>query len=138
MKTDKIQVNKTPENAAGIEVEIVQPESPLETGVMEYLLTAFVHQARSNKALPYELPDAFTIQHQAAGSFAAIGTKKDAANPYYQPPRPLAVLAVRKAGAGFDVIHAEVKQPTQAQKPSATTPAEQPQAEHSAADAAKS
>lgn len=124
MKTDTIHVNKTPDNPQGIEVEIVQPETPLETGVMEYLLTAFVHQARSNKALPYELPESFQIQHQTAGSFAAIGAKQDTANPYYQPPRPLAVLAVRKAGVGYDVIHAEIKQPTQPQNPSATTAAE--------------
>lgn len=133
MKTDKIQVNKTPQTPNGIEVEIVQPESPLEIGVMEYLLTAFVHQARSNKALPYELPDTFTIQHQAAGSFAAVGTKADPANPYYQPPRPLAVLAVRKAGNAFDVIHAEVNQPARPQTTPATKAAtEQPKEEPAA------
>ena len=121
MKTDKIRVNRTNENPEGIEVDIVQPESPLETKVMEYLLTAFIQHARSSKGLPYDLPADLRVEHQTAGSFAAIGAAKTD-SPYYQPPRPLAVMALRQVANGFDVIHAEIKTPEA--PPAQSAPAE--------------
>ena len=115
MKTAKIRVNKTEKTPEGVEIEIVQPESPLEIKVMGYLLTHAVKQAKNDNKISYKLPAQFSVDHRGEGTFIVMGTPPPPATAapvrgggYYQPPQPLAIVGVRTAGTGFDLIHAEL------------------------------
>lgn len=111
MKTETITVNKTEQNPNGVQIELVQPESKLEEGVLNYLLASFLRDAKKRERVPYALPDNFTVSHQGRGSFlvSAFAVAQPGETPgYYQPPRPIAVIGVAMFGNRFDVIHAEI------------------------------
>ena len=115
MKTAKIKVNKTEKTPDGVEIEIVQPEGALETKVMSYLLSHAVRQARGDNKITYKLPENFSVDPRGEGTFVVMGSPPPppTASPvrgggYYQPPQPLAIVGVRTAGPGFDLIHAEL------------------------------
>ncbi len=118
MKTAKVKVNKTEQNPEGVEIEIVQPESNLEGRVLAFLLTTAMHQAKSSNRIPYKLPNTFTVEHSAEGTFLVMGnpSPSERATPlpgggYYQPPRPLAIVGIRATGNRFDLVHAELAPP---------------------------
>ena len=130
MKTDKITVNKSDDRPDGVEIDLVQPESKMEEGVLTFLLTSFLRDAKAHDRIPYELPDNFMLTHQGKGSFVVSGFKpQEQDNPtYYQPPRPIAVVGVAQLGNRFDVIHAEVPANAQPPAPVAKKPEEKEEA----------
>lgn len=126
MKTDKITVNKTPDNKDGVEIDLVQPENKMEEGVLTFLLTSFLRDAKAHNRIPYKLPDNFMLTHQGKGSFVVSGFKPGEQEnaEYYQPPKPIAVVGVAQLGNRFDVIHAEVPASAQPPAPMAKKPGE--------------
>ncbi len=107
MKTAKITVNKTAERPEGIEIEIVQPENPVEERLLGYLLHPMLLELKRQNRIPYELPARFKVEHRGSGTFVASSSGGE--GPYYEPPKPFAIVGVRVAGATFDIIHAEPK-----------------------------
>ncbi|MEX2673488.1 MAG: hypothetical protein WD294_15420 [Phycisphaeraceae bacterium] len=115
MKTAKISVNKTADQPEGVEIEIVQPENPLEERFLGFSVRQLLQAARDGERLGFDLPEGFQVMHQREGSYVIAGFsgKKPAegekAEPsYYQPPVPLAVVGLRVVGNQFDLIHAAV------------------------------
>ena len=134
MKTEKISVNKTPDQPDGVEIEIVEPETDLEARVLSYLLPSILRDTKKNGRIEYDLPDGLSVQHQREGTFVvSASSSKD--NAYYALPRPVAIVGLRLAGSQFDIVHAEIKsehlqvqQPPPSQEPSAP-PVPEPPAE---------
>jgi len=111
MQTKKIKVNRTEQSPEGVEIEVVEPEGDLEVQTLAYLLEGHVRNAKAAGILKMDLPEAFVLKYQSEGSFlmmAAAGA--GGGSPYYAPPRPVAVLAIQKAGNRFDLAYAELKQ----------------------------
>jgi hypothetical protein len=108
MKTDKIRVNKSEQQPEGIELEIVIPESDFETQLLTFTIRGYMEAGRTGKKLPYELPAGYAIEHQSGGSFIVTGHVPQGESAYYQPPRPIAVVGVRRVPGGFDIIHADL------------------------------
>ena len=121
MKTDKITVNKTPEQPDGVEIELVQPEDDLQSSVLSYLLGSAIREAGRNGRLNFELPEQFTVRHRSEGTFV-ITTASGGDSQLYEPPRPIAILGIAARGQRFDLIHAELK-PENFQNQPVTPPA---------------
>lgn len=127
MKTAKITVNKTAERPEGIEIEIVQPENPVEERLLGYLLHPMLLQLKHDNRVPYELPARFKVEHRGSGTFVASSYGGEGA--YYEPPKPFAIVGIRVAGLTFDIIHAEPKlAPAAAPQAEAVPPAAAPEA----------
>jgi hypothetical protein len=133
MKTEKIQVNKSADRPDGIEVEIVQPETPLEEQVICYLMIGLLRDLKQREAIPYDLPDGFRVQHRSAGTFVLVGGGAD--SKYYEPPKPIAILGLRKVDARrLDLLHASAIRPVE--QPPAAAPTEPATAEEAPATTA--
>jgi hypothetical protein len=122
MKTDKITVNKTPELPDGVDINIVQPEDDLQSGVLSYLLGSAIREADRNGKLNFELPERFNVRHRSDGTFV-ITTASGGDSPLYEPPRPIAIIGIAAKGRRFDLIHAELK-PENFQNQPVTPPAQ--------------
>jgi len=129
MTTSKITVNKTPERPEGIEIEVVVPENALEERVLNFLMHPLVTELKRDNRIPYDLPRRYKVEHGGKGTFVLSGYSDGI---YYEPPKPLAVMGLRVAGASFDLIHAEprvVREETTAapaQAPAPPAPPSQP------------
>ncbi len=123
MKTDKIKVNKTPQQPDGIEIELIQPENPMEERLLSFLIQPFLVNLKRENRIPYDLPARFEVQHRGSGTFLATGYFESGT--YYEPPRPIAIVGLRVAGNGFDLIHADAnpKPAGAAVAPATTQPA---------------
>ena len=120
MKTDKITVNKTPDQPDGVEIEIVQPEDDLQSGVLSYLLGSAIRETDRNGKLNFELPERFTVRHRSEGTFV-ITSASGGDSQLYEPPRPIAIVGIAAKGQRFDLIHAKLK-PENFQNQSVTPP----------------
>ncbi len=129
MKTDKVRVNKTEQRPDGVELEIVVPENEFETQLLSFAIRGYMEVGRSAKKLPYELPAGYTIEHQSNGSFLIAGHVAKEENPYYQPPRPIAVVGVRRVPGGFDIIHADLAPAMKKQQQAQPAKADESQAQ---------
>lgn len=107
MKLQKIAVNRSAERPEGVEIEIVQPESPLESRVLSFLLPGLVRDADRNGRMAFKVPDQFTIEHRGEGTF--VLRRVGGEGGFYELPRPMAVLGIRAVGHRFDLVHAELK-----------------------------
>lgn len=105
MKTEKVSVNRTKEAPNGVEIEIIKPENELEARAMAFLLGSFVREAKTAGRIPYEMSTKARVQHQADGTFIAVGATQDQ---FYEPDRALAIVGLRAAGPTFDLIHAQI------------------------------
>lgn len=123
MKTDRITVNKTAERPEGIEIEIVQPETPLEERLISFMMMPMVRELKRDNRIPYDLPARLKIEHIGNGTFLATGQRE---GPYYENPNPIAILGLRIVPNGFDLIHAEPRQ--RPGEPAAAAPSTQPAA----------
>lgn len=106
MKTEKITINRTPENPQGLEVELVQPENALEERMMCFLLEMFLSNLKRDNRVTYDIPPGGRVRHGRQGTFVLMGQTGD--TPYYEPPRPLVILGLRHFDGRFDLIHAPV------------------------------
>ncbi len=106
MKTETITVNKTEDNPKGIDLEIVKPTTSLEQRLLSHILVPYIKQAKERGAIPYDLPDSFTVEYLREGTFLAQAGGASSAG-FYEPPKPIAIFGLRTAGRGFDLIHAE-------------------------------
>ncbi len=104
MKTEKININKTPQQPQGIEIEVVVPESKIEEKLLSFLLVSFLRDLKQNNRVPYDLPQRFNVDYRGQGTFLASGFPEQAA--YYEPPKPIAILGIRHAAGRFDLVHA--------------------------------
>lgn len=125
MKAEKINVNKTPQQPNGVEIEIIVPENRMEEGVLGYLLAGFLRDLKRDNRIPYDLPSQLKINHQTQGTFLVSGTEPNTS--YYEPPKPLAIVGVRHLAGRFDLIHAPIPprtpaQPTTSQQVAPATP----------------
>ena len=128
MKTIKICVNKTEEQPEGIEIEVVEPENDLEKGVLGFLLTGFVRDSSSRGILKLELPAQFNVSYEREGSFLlnegpSVPNLSGNVHTYYQPSKPLAVLAVHCVGGRLDVVYGEIAKRAPAEAASNAEPA---------------
>jgi len=113
MELKTITVNKSEKQPEGITIDVVVPQSQLEIQTLAYLLTGFVRDAEKAKRFNIKLPTAFSLQYQSEGSFlisTAPGPAVSKTSSYYQPPKPLAVLAIQQVKNQFDLAYAEVQQ----------------------------
>ena len=113
MKTIKICVNKTEEQPEGIEIEVVEPDNDLEKGVLGFLLAGFVRDSSSRGILKLDLPEQFNVTYEREGSFLlnegpSSPNLSGNVHTYYQPSKPLAVLAVHCVGGRLDVVYGEI------------------------------
>jgi len=112
MKTEKITVNKTPEQPDGVEIEIVQPESKLEGQLLSYLVTSHLKFLKQDGRFTEKLPDNFNVDHRGQGTFVINRMVTD--GQYYEQPRPVAIVGIRTMGNRFDLVHAMLPEPTAA------------------------
>jgi hypothetical protein len=108
MKIETIHVNKNPQQPDGVPVEIVVPESSFETELLAFTLRGYVEVARQANNLSVTMNPGYQIVHQGNGSFVVAGQVNAPENPYYQQPRALALVGVRKVPGGFDILHADL------------------------------
>jgi hypothetical protein len=120
MISRKVHVNKTAEQPEGVEIEIIIPESSLEQRTLSFLLVGTLREIRRAGQMGYELPENFNVEHTNEGTFVVTTVPGPNAQGYYEPARAVSILGIRVAGNGFDLVHAEVKQPVGA--PSAEAP----------------
>lgn len=116
MKTIKVAVNKSEQSPDGVEIQVVEPENELEQKTLAHLLTSYVRDAKAREAFKVDLPDGFTVHYQREGSFVVLSgpTSPNISGPtptYYNPGKPLAVLAIQTAGNNFDVVYGEIGAP---------------------------
>jgi hypothetical protein len=135
MKTIKVAVNKSEKQPDGVEIEVVEPESPLEQQTLGYLLNGFVRDASARGTFKLDLPESYTIAYQREGSFL-LSTNPSGPNvrgssaTYYSPGKPLAVLAIHKLANRLDVVYGEISRGDDASRqppapaPARTAPAE--------------
>lgn len=131
MKTTKIAVNKSEQQPEGIEIEVVEPENPLEERVLAYLLTGFVRDTKTRGVLKLDLPEQFRVSYEREGSFvlASGPTTPDLGgdvHKYYTPSKPLAVMAIHTIGDRLDVVYGQItpQKPEAAAKGTDATAAE--------------
>jgi hypothetical protein len=118
MKTETITVNKTAQNPDGLQIEIVKPQTSLEQRVLSYLLVGQIKQAKERGALPYDLPENFSVEYLREGTFLASAQGAQSPGSFYEPPRPIAIFGIRTVSGGrrFDLIHADAKRQTDQKK----------------------
>ena len=121
MKTTKIAVNKSEQQPEGVEIEVVEPENPLEERVLAYLLTGFVRDTKVRGVLKLDLPEQFRVGYEREGSFVlasgpATPDLGGDVHTYYTPSKPLAVMAIHTIGDRLDVVYGQITP----QKPDAT------------------
>ncbi|MCC6581130.1 MAG: hypothetical protein IT440_11885 [Phycisphaeraceae bacterium] len=126
MEIKTITVNKTQDRPEGVKLDVVVPQSPLETDLICYLLTGFLRQAQTAGRVKLDLPESFQIRYQSEGSYL-VSTAPGSAHgtPYYAPPRPLAVVAVQRFGKRFDIAYANVSQSAFAARKGSAEPVEE-------------
>ena len=107
MKTDRIRINKSPQQPEGIEIELVKPENPTEENLLCFLLTGYIRDLKRDGRLPYELPDKFGVRHQSEGSFILSGYYDESR--FYEPPQPLLVIGIQVRQGRFSLIHAAIQ-----------------------------
>jgi hypothetical protein len=122
MKTDRIRINKSPQQPDGIEIELVKPENPTEENLLSFLLTGYLRDLKRDGRLPYELPDKFGVRHQSEGSFILSGYYDEAK--YYEPPQPLLIVGIQVRQGRFSLIHAAIQ--ARSQGPQQPAPANAP------------
>jgi hypothetical protein len=130
MKTDRIRINKTPQQPEGVEVELVKPENATEGELLSFLLTGYVRDLKKDGRLPYEVPEKFGIRHQNEGSFILSGYFDE--SKFYEPPQPILIIGIQVRQGKFNLIHAAVQprgQQQQQPQPTPTEPAPQPAAD---------
>ena len=113
-------MNKSEESPDGVEIEVVEPENELEQNALAYLLAGYVRDAVGRGNFNVELPENFTINYQREGSFILIGgpASPDLTGPnptYYNPGKPVAVLAIQTVGNRFDVVYGQLAAPAEDQ-----------------------
>ena len=123
MKTERITVNKTPQQPQGIDIDLVVPESSFEERVIGFLMAGFLRDLKRENRIPYELPAQVKIDYTGKGTFLLTGQSTGGA--FYEPPFPVALVGLRVAGNTFDLVHAEPKRATQPAQPAAAPSAEQ-------------
>lgn len=136
MKTTKIAVNKSEQQPEGIEIEVVEPENPLEERVLAYLLTGFVRDTKTRGVLKLDLPDQFRVGYEREGSFVLASGPSSPdlggdVHTYYTPSKPLAVMAIHTVGDRLDVVYGQItpQQPGADASKDADTAAAEPKAE---------
>ena len=107
MKTDRIRINKSPQQPEGIEIELVKPENPTEENLLSFLLTGYLRDLKRDGRLPYELPDKFGVRHQSEGSFVLSGYYDE--SKFYEPPQPILIIGIQVRQGRFSLIHAAIQ-----------------------------
>jgi hypothetical protein len=113
MKIQTLNVNKTPEQPAGVDIDIVLPENPMEQRLLGFLLTLYLRDVKRERRVTYELPDRFNVNYQGEGRFIAATSPGEGS--YYEPPKPVCLVGLREVGGRFDLIHAPLGQPAAGQ-----------------------
>jgi hypothetical protein len=127
MRTVRITVNKTPQQPQGIELDLIEPEGTLESGVLAHLLGGYLQHASKTGQFALELPPRFTIEHKGQGSFVLFSAPEatrtaDPQTGYYSPAKALAVVGLRSVGRQFELVYRDLRQAAPA-SPGAEAPA---------------
>lgn len=124
MKTQKITVNKTPEQPAGQEIEVVVPEVQMEERLLSFVLTMFLRELKRENRIDLDLPTRMDVVYQTEGRFIARTLGENPS--FYEPPRPIALVGLRWTNGRFDLIHAPLGPANPATQPSAEPAAPAP------------
>ncbi|MGE5609368.1 MAG: hypothetical protein ACM359_08945 [Bacillota bacterium] len=128
MKTQRITVNKTPDQPAGQEIDVVVPDVMMEERLLSFALTMFLRDLKRENRIDLDLPKRMDVVYQTEGRFIVRALGENAS--YYEPPRPLALVGLRWTNGRFDLIHAPLVLTKQAAQPQTAQPqADQPQAD---------
>jgi len=122
MKTEKITINKTPQQPDGVQIEIVVPQEDMEERLLSFLLVGFLRDLKQNNRIPYELPERFIVEHRGNGTFVAF-TVPGGQGPFYEQRKPIAMFGIRTFSGRFDLVHAPVGLPSGGQPIPSTQPA---------------
>jgi len=120
MKTEKITINKSAQQPAGVEIDIVIPDGKLEEQLIGFMISLYLRDLKHAGRINYELPDQFTVDYRGEGRYVA--SVVGGVGPYYEPPRPVCLVGLRVADGRFDLIHAPLAAPQAAAAPVAAAP----------------
>jgi hypothetical protein len=115
MKTEKIRINKTPDNPEGTELEVVFAENRLEERLLSFLMNVYVREMKRENLIPYEIPNGASVDYRGGGTFVLSGFLNE--GNLYEPPRPIAIFGIRPVDNRFDLIHAPVPQQPRTPQP---------------------
>jgi len=108
MKTRTIAVNKNEQNPKGVELELVVAENKLEERIMKFFVGNLLRFMQDRGTLAVTIPEQFYLEYRDGGSFIVCEMPKSNTEGLYQQGRPHAVVGLRKAGKGFDMVYREV------------------------------
>ena len=132
MQIKTITVNKSEKNKDGVKIDVVVPASDVEIELLSFLMAGYIRDAATNGKCKVDLPDQYRITYQAEGSFLlttepGVTAVKSGGNPYYTPPKPVAVVAIQRFGKRYDLAYAAINQEAfktqKAPAPAAAAPA---------------
>ncbi|HAI13724.1 MAG TPA: hypothetical protein DCM28_18605 [Phycisphaerales bacterium] len=115
MQIKTITVNKSEKNKEGVKIDVVVPASDVEIELLSFLMAGYIRDAATNGKFKVDLPDQYRITYQAEGSFLittepGVSAAKSGGNPFYTPPKPVAVVAIQRFGKRYDLAYAAINQ----------------------------
>ena len=115
MQIKTITVNKTEKNKEGVKIDVVVPSSDVEIETLSFLMAGYIRDAAANGKFKVDLPEQYRLTSQAEGSFLlttepGVSAAKSGGNPFYTPPKPVAVVAIQRFGKRYDLAYAAINQ----------------------------